>query len=64
MSEVLEAIAKRFSTRGYTSEKLTKEELDTILTAGLQSPTGMNKQEIFFSVINGEDPIIEELEQE
>lgn len=64
MSEVLEAIAKRSSTRGYTSEKLTKEELDTILTAGLQSPTGMNKQEIFFSVINGEDPIIEELEQE
>lgn len=64
MSEVLEAIAKRSSTRGYTSKKLTKEELDTILTAGLQSPTGMNKQEIFFSVINGDDPIIEELEQE
>ncbi len=64
MSETLNSIAKRSSTRGYTSEKLTKEELDTILTAGLQSPTGMNKQEIFFSVINGEDPIIEELEQE
>ena len=64
MSETLNSIAKRSSTRGYTTEKLTKEELDILLTAGLQSPTGMNKQEIFFSVINGEDPVIEELEQE
>ena len=64
MSETLNSIAKRSSTRGYTTEKLTKEELDILLTAGLQSPTGTNKQEIFFSVINGDDPIIEELEQE
>ena len=64
MSEVLDSIAKRSSTRGYTTEKLTQSELDTILTAGLQSPSATNKQEIFFSVIDGNNSIIEELGQE
>ncbi|MBO4888629.1 MAG: hypothetical protein J5589_10005 [Firmicutes bacterium] len=39
MKETLAAIKDRFSTRGYTDEKLTKEELDIILTAGLQDFT-------------------------
>ena len=64
MKEVLAAIKDRFSTRGYTDEKLTKEELDTILTAGLQAPTAANRQEIHFTVIAKGDPILDELQTE
>lgn len=64
MSTVKEAIEKRSSTRGYTSEQLTKEELDALLTAGLQAPTGQNKQELHFTVVKGENPILAEIESE
>ena len=35
MSTVIEAIKKRSSTRGYTSQPLTEEELSTLIEAGL-----------------------------
>ena len=62
MNAVLDAIEKRSSTRGYTEEKLTKEELETLITAGLQAPTAANKQEIHISVIDGSNPILAEIE--
>ena len=61
MKETLAAIKDRFSTRGYTDEKLTQEELDTILTAGLQAPTAANRQEIHFTVI---EKVLDELQTE
>ena len=64
MGEVLKAIEERYSTRGYTAEKLTKEELETLIKAGLQAPTAATKQEIHFTVIDGENPILAEIEQE
>ena len=64
MSEVLNAIAKRSSTRGYTEQKLTKEELDKLVAAGLQAPTAANKQEIHITVVDGDHPILAELEEE
>ncbi|MBQ7058648.1 MAG: nitroreductase family protein [Firmicutes bacterium] len=64
MKETLAAIKDRFSTRGYTDEKLTKEELDTILTAGLQAPTAANRQEIHITVIEKGNPILDELQTE
>lgn len=63
MNEVLQAIEKRSSTRGYTEEKLTKEELDSLILAGLQAPTAANKQEIHFTVVDGGSPILGELEE-
>ena len=63
MNEVLQAIEKRSSTRGYTDEKLTKEELDSLILAGLQAPTAANKQEIHITVVDGGDPILTELEE-
>lgn len=63
MNEVLNAIAKRSSTRGYTAQKLTKEELDKLITAGLQAPTAANTQEIHITVLNGDNPILDELEE-
>lgn len=64
MSDVLKAIEERYSTRGYTDEKLTKEELDCLIKAGLQAPTAANRQEIHITVVDGDHPILAELEEE
>lgn len=64
MNEVLNAIEKRSSTRGYTQEPLTEEEIKTLVTAGLQAPTAANRQEVHFSVVSGDNPILGEIEQE
>lgn len=64
MSKVIEAIKERSSTRGYTSEPLTDAELQTLIHAGLQAPTAANKQEIHFTVLKGDNPILTELEEE
>ena len=64
MGQVLDIIKERSSTRGYTDEKLTAEELDKIIEAGLSAPTGMNKQEIHFTVLNGDNPVLAEIEAE
>lgn len=63
MSDVLKAIEQRSSTRGFTEQKLTKEELDILLRAGLQAPTAANKQEIHISVVDGENPLLTEIEK-
>ena len=63
MNEVLKVIADRCSTRSYTEEKLTKEEIEQIITAGLQAPTAANRQEIHISVIDGSNPNLRELNQ-
>lgn len=62
MTNVFEAMEKRFSTRGYTEETLTKEEIETIVKAGLQAPTATNRQEIHITVIEKGNPILEEIE--
>ena len=64
MSTVSEAIAKRSSTRGYTADAISKEELDQLINAGLMAPTGMNRQELHFSVVKGDNPVLAELEDE
>ncbi len=64
MGTALEAIAKRSSTRGYTQEALTQEQLQQIITAGLQAPTAANRQEVHFTVVKGDDPLLAELEAE
>lgn len=63
-NQVLEVMKTRSSTRAYTDEALTESELDSVLKAGLQAPTGMNRQEIRFSVVRGDNPILTELDEE
>lgn len=63
-NQVLETIKQRSSARAYSAEKLTQAELDGILEAGLQAPTATNRQEIRFSLISGDNPILEELDEE
>ena len=62
--QVLDIIAHRSSARAYSEEPLTKEELNCILEAGMQAPTGMNQQEIHFTVVKGGHPILDELDEE
>ena len=64
MKDVLLTIKERSSTRGYTAEKLTAGELETIVQAGLQAPTAANRQEIYFSVVSGDQPILAEIQAE
>ena len=64
MNQVIEAIEKRSSTRGYTDEALSNEQLDTLIQAGFQAPTAANRQEVHFTVLKGDNPILMELEEE
>ena len=64
MNQVTEVIKNRFSTRGYTPEPLSAEELETLLQVGMQAPTAINRQEVHFTVLNGKHPLLQEIEQE
>ncbi len=63
MMEVLKAIESRSSTRGYTAEKLTEEEQNILITAGLQAPTATNRQELHITVVPGDAPELKELDE-
>ena len=60
----LEAIAKRSSTRGYLPKPLTGEQIDALIRAGLQAPTATNRQELHFTVLTGDNPILARIEDE
>ncbi len=64
MDTVLQAIEKRSSTRGFLPQPLQSEQLDAILRAGLQAPTAANRQEIHFTVLRSDNPILAEIEDE
>ena len=64
MNETLNIIEKRSSTRGYTAEKLIKEELEILVKAGLQAPTAANRREIHITVADGSNPLLAEIEEE
>ncbi len=61
---VAEATKKRSSTRSFTTQTVTDNEIQALLNAGLQAPTATNRQEIHFSVLNGDDPLLKEIEDE
>ncbi len=64
MNETLTTIRQRSSIRAYKNEKLTEEELNILLEAGLMAPTAANRQEVHFTVVNSDNPILEEIEAE
>jgi nitroreductase len=50
--ELIEAIARRHSTRAYTTEQLSEQALQAILLAGSAGPVGMGKYEdVHLSVV-------------
>ncbi len=64
MNNVLEAIAKRSSTRGYEPQDIAPEELESLIRAGLQAPTAANRQEVHITVAKGSAPILAEIQAE
>jgi nitroreductase len=56
-NEVLKAIADRRSIRQYTPDQLTKEQLDTLLKAAVESPSARNSQPWHFSVVQSSEII-------
>lgn len=63
MNPVQKAIKERCSTRGYSPEPLSEEELKNLIDAGLQAPTAANRQELHFTVIPGDAPVLKELSE-
>ena len=51
MPSLMETLLHRRSVRQYTGEALTREQLEQIVRAGLLSPTGRNKRDWEFVVI-------------
>jgi len=51
MNDTLKTIKTRRSVRTYNSDLLKKEELNTIVEAGIYAPTGCNDQPWHFSVV-------------
>lgn len=49
-NEVLSAICDRRSVRQFTSQPISRRDLDEILRAGVWAPTGSNQQEVRFLV--------------
>ncbi|MCL2833948.1 MAG: nitroreductase [Treponema sp.] len=52
---VLETIASRRSIRSYKNQKLTKEQIDTLLTAAQQAPSARNLQPWHFTVVQNRE---------
>ncbi len=64
MTETLKVIKERSSIRAYTDEKLTKEEINTLIEAGLQAPTAANRQELHFTVLEKGGKKLESLSED
>jgi len=54
---VLENIMTRASVRSFTTEPISRETLQTIVNAGLQAPSAMNKQDWEVRVVDSQEKI-------
>lgn len=50
-NQVLEVIKKRSSARAYSDEEVTKEQLEKVIEAGLQGPTGMIRKRYILQLL-------------
>ncbi len=55
MSELLDTILRRRSTRKYTGEAVPEEKLEKILEAGLLVPTSRNRKPCEFYVVRNRE---------
>lgn len=55
MNQVIEVIKKRRSVRSYESKPIAREMLTEIISVGNLAPTGFNRQQWRFVVIENED---------
>ena len=59
MNEVLQTIARRRSHRRFKPDQIKDAELQAILEAGLQAPSGHNEQSWYFAVVQNPERIDE-----
>src|SRR5574344_1239607 len=59
MNEILQNIMTRRSCRAYTNQEIAKEDLDMILQAGYNAPSGMNRQSWQFTVVRKKENILQ-----
>lgn len=59
MNEVIENILSRRSVRVYSDEQIRQEDLDLILKAGYNAPSGCNMQPWHFTVVQNKDLMTE-----
>ncbi len=64
MANVLETIKTRSSIRAYSSDKLSEEQVKTLLEAGLLAPTAANTQELHFTSVANDSDIVKEIQQD
>lgn len=57
--EFMDVLLKRRSTRKFNDEKITKEELDSVLRAGLLAPSSMNRKPINLMVVERKETLKE-----
>jgi nitroreductase len=62
MTDVLDAIKNRYTTRKYTDQKLSDEQIKKLVDAALQAPTGMNAQ-AYQLVVVSEPKVLTDLEK-
>ena len=55
--EFMDVLLKRRSTRKFSDEKITKDELDKILKAGLLAPSSMNRKPVNFLVVERKETL-------
>lgn len=56
-NELLELIKRRHSCRNYSDKEVEQEKIDQVIQAGINAPTGMNRQETIFLAITDEKAI-------
>lgn len=57
-NEVLTCIVERRSTRKFTEEQISPEQLDALLTAAVWAPSGGNNQSWLFTAIQNRDVLL------
>ncbi len=55
---IIDCIHKRRSTRKFTSEQITAEQLDVLLDAAVWAPSGSNNQSWLFTAIQNNDVLL------
>jgi len=64
MANTLDTIKMRSSIRAYTEDKLSPEQIKTLLEAGLLAPTATNAQELHFTAVANDSDIVKEIQQD
>ncbi len=57
MNDTVKAIATRGSCKQYKAEHLSREQLEDLLSAGLNAPSGMNRQTPLFVVVQNPETV-------